>query len=77
MIEEEANNRLHQAPAPSPFSKTAVKVLRQRYIRRDDSGTSVEDIDGMLARVARAIAARKGSAERVRISTFPLHASRI
>jgi ribonucleoside-diphosphate reductase alpha chain len=57
MIEEEASNRLHQAPAPSPFSKNAVKVLRERYLRRDDAGALVEDVDRMLARVARAIAA--------------------
>ena len=46
-----------QGPPPAPFSKIAVKVLRARYLRRDDAGTPVEDVDGMLARVARAIAA--------------------
>lgn len=55
MIEEEAGNRLYQAP--SPFSKNAVKVMRERYLRRDHAGALVEDIDGMFARVARAIAA--------------------
>jgi ribonucleoside-diphosphate reductase alpha chain len=57
MVEEEASNRLHQAPALSPFSKNAVKVMRERYLRRDDAGALVEDVDRMLARVARAIAA--------------------
>ena len=46
-----------QAPQPSPFSKSAIKVLRARYLRRDEAGTPMEDVDGMLARVARAIAA--------------------
>ena len=54
---KEASNRLHQAPAPAPFSKNAVKVLRERYFLRDDAGALVEDVERMLARVARAVAA--------------------
>jgi ribonucleoside-diphosphate reductase alpha chain len=38
------------------FSEIALKVLRERYLRRDDAGDCVEDANGMLRRVARAIA---------------------
>ena len=40
----------------SPFSDTALKVLRARYFLRDNAGRPVEDASGMLARVARAVA---------------------
>ena len=56
MIVERARD-FNQAPTPPSFSKSAVKVLRERYLRRDEAGAPVEDVDGMLARVARAIAA--------------------
>lgn len=57
MIEKDAANRVRQAPAPSTFSEIALRVLRERYLRRDDTGTTIEDVDGMFTRVARAIAA--------------------
>jgi ribonucleoside-diphosphate reductase alpha chain len=40
----------------SPFSDTALKVLRARYFLRDNAGRPLEDASGMLARVARAVA---------------------
>jgi ribonucleoside-diphosphate reductase alpha chain len=43
--------------SPSPFSDPAIRVLRARYFRRDDAGTLLEDVDGLLGRVARAVAA--------------------
>jgi hypothetical protein len=49
MIEEKASNRLDQAPPAPPFSNSALKVLRERYLLRDDSGVPVEDVDQMLA----------------------------
>ncbi|MGH7815932.1 MAG: adenosylcobalamin-dependent ribonucleoside-diphosphate reductase, partial [Candidatus Binatia bacterium] len=39
------------------FSDTALEILRERYLRRDDRGAISETPDGMFARVARAIAA--------------------
>ncbi len=36
----------------SPFSDTALKILRARYFLRDNAGRPVEDASGMLARVA-------------------------
>jgi ribonucleoside-diphosphate reductase alpha chain len=39
------------------LSETSRALLSERYLRRDDTGTIVEDADGMLRRVARAIAA--------------------
>lgn len=39
------------------FSPVALKVLRERYLLRDDAGNAVEDIEQLFARVARAIAA--------------------
>lgn len=54
MIEKDAGN---QAPARAAFSEIALRVLRERYLRRDDTGTTIEDVDGMFTRVARAIAA--------------------
>ena len=41
----------------SAFSESARIVLRERYLRRDESGGLVEDPHGMLRRVASAIAA--------------------
>jgi ribonucleoside-diphosphate reductase alpha chain len=38
------------------FSETALAVLRERYLRRDERGRQIETPDGMLARVAIAIA---------------------
>jgi len=38
------------------FSDIALKILRERYLRRDEGGNLVEDADGMLQRVARAVA---------------------
>lgn len=45
------------APVNPSFSENALTILRQRYLRRDDAGSLVEDAGGMLERVARAIAA--------------------
>jgi ribonucleoside-diphosphate reductase alpha chain len=39
------------------FSENALTVLRERYLRRDDSGRLAEDATGMLRRVATAVAA--------------------
>lgn len=39
-----------------PFSEHALEVLCARYLRRDDAGELAETPDGMLERVARAIA---------------------
>ena len=39
------------------FSENALAILRERYLRRDDAGEIVETPDGMLERVARAVAA--------------------
>jgi len=38
------------------FSENALAILRERYLRRDDAGEIVETPDGMLERVARAVA---------------------
>lgn len=56
MVAEEPGNPLDQALAPSSFSQNALKVLGERYFRRDNTGVPVEDVDRMLARVAGAIA---------------------
>lgn len=39
-----------------PLSETALEILRERYLRRDDNGALVENPQGMFARVALAIA---------------------
>jgi ribonucleoside-diphosphate reductase alpha chain len=44
------------SPANPSFSENSLAVLRERYLRRDEAGHLVEDADGMLQRVARAIA---------------------
>src|SRR5574341_1612282 len=41
---------------PHPLSETALDILRERYLRRDDNGALVENPEGMFVRVARAIA---------------------
>jgi ribonucleotide reductase alpha subunit len=38
-------------------SETAMEILRARYLRRNDRGAVIEDVDGMFERVAHAIAA--------------------
>jgi len=44
-------------PDAAPFSPFALRVLRERYLRRDEGGRVVEDAGQMLARVACAVAA--------------------
>jgi ribonucleoside-diphosphate reductase alpha chain len=39
------------------LSESSLTVLNERYLRRDETGRVLEDADGMLKRVARAIAA--------------------
>ncbi len=50
-----------EGPGPAamttPFTASAVAILRERYLRRDECGRLGEDPDGMLARVAAAVAA--------------------
>lgn len=43
-------------PHTTEFSEVALQILRERYLQRDDAGKLIETPDGMLARVARAIA---------------------
>jgi ribonucleoside-diphosphate reductase alpha chain len=38
------------------FSEAALEILRERYLRRDEAGELIETADGLLERVARAIA---------------------
>jgi len=40
----------------SSFSEHALEILRERYLRRDDAGELAETPDGMLERVAHAVA---------------------
>jgi len=47
---------LSEPTPPTRFSETAREILRQRYLRRDESGALVETADGMFARVAAAVA---------------------
>lgn len=54
MLEEIPGDRER---APAPFTATALKILRERYLRHDEAGTVVESVDQMFARVAHAIAA--------------------
>jgi ribonucleoside-diphosphate reductase alpha chain len=42
---------------PPAFSENALTVLRERYLRRDETGQVAEDAAGMLRRVAAAVAA--------------------
>ena len=49
-------NHRSQTTSRSSFSDNAIKLLQERYLRRDDSGILVENPDGMLQRVAHAIA---------------------
>ncbi len=51
------NRRASAAPTPTPrFSESARAILRQRYLRRDESGAVIESPDGMFERVAAAVA---------------------
>jgi ribonucleoside-diphosphate reductase alpha chain len=43
--------------APPPFRPIAVRVLKERYLRRDPEGQVVETPDGLFRRVAQAVAA--------------------
>ncbi|HEX6768880.1 MAG TPA: adenosylcobalamin-dependent ribonucleoside-diphosphate reductase [Candidatus Binatia bacterium] len=45
-----------QPPPPMRFGETAIEVLRQRYLQRDDSGAVIETPEGMFERVAAAVA---------------------
>ncbi len=46
----------HPSLSPSPFSDSAIRVLRARYLRKDNSGALLEDVHGLLWRVAHAVA---------------------
>jgi len=56
MADSGVTNDLFQTTSWPSFSDNAIKLLRERYLRRDDSGILVENPDGMLQRVAHAIA---------------------
>jgi ribonucleoside-diphosphate reductase alpha chain len=51
----------HQTPATGTltmtFSEGALAILRERYLRHDETGAAVETPDGMMQRVAAAVAA--------------------
>ena len=49
--------------APLPLTENARTVLERRYLLRDDTGALAETAEGMIARVARAIAAAEASGE--------------
>lgn len=51
-----------QAETDVKFSPRALKVLRQRYLRKDEQGEVVETPDEMLRRVAKAVAQADASA---------------
>ncbi len=46
----------HDEPPQGAWSDTAVRVLRERYLKKDERGTVIETPDEMCWRVARAIA---------------------
>src|SRR3970040_1284781 len=56
MADSGVTNDLSHKTSCSSFSDNAIKLLQEPYLRRDDSGTLTENPDGMLQRVAHAVA---------------------
>ncbi|MBA3826006.1 MAG: hypothetical protein H0X24_19165, partial [Ktedonobacterales bacterium] len=63
------SERMHQGSSATPadespqgaWSETAVRVLRERYLQKDEQGTVIESPDEMCWRVARAIASAEAT----------------
>ncbi|MHB9073041.1 MAG: adenosylcobalamin-dependent ribonucleoside-diphosphate reductase [Desulfobaccales bacterium] len=63
---------------PPPFRPIAVRVLKERYLRRDPEGQVIETPDGLFLRVAQAVAAaeeRYGGPEKVTVQAEAFYAA--